>query len=226
MKVLGLCLYYLKRDFQEHQLSAFFFKAQITQILLVLEKLVLKRSKITVWEWQLFKTAFAVKVLGICLPYVKRYFQEHQLSVFFSMDQITQILLFSEMPLLERFKITVREQHIFKKKNCYESFRFASTLREKIFSRATVNCFSMAQITQILFLFGMPPLERSKITVWERHLFKTKKKLAMEVLRLCLQYVKRYFQEHEWSAFLFMAQINQILLFLGMQLLGRSKTTV
>ena len=106
-----------------------------------------------------------MKVLGICLPYVKRYFQEHQLSVFFSMDQITQILLFSEMPLLERFKITVREQHIFKKKNCYESFRFASTLREKIFSRATVNCFSMAQITQILFLFGMPPLERSKITV-------------------------------------------------------------
>ena len=57
-----------------------------------------------------------MKVLGICLPYVKRYFQEHQLSVFFSMDQITQILLFSEMPLLERFKITVREQHIFKKK--------------------------------------------------------------------------------------------------------------
>ena len=177
MKVLGLCLYYLKRDFQEHQLSTFFFKAQITQILLFLEKLVLKRSKITVWEWQLFKTAFAVKVLGICLPYVKRYFQEHQLSVFFSMDQITQILLFSEMPLLERFKITVREQHIFKKKNCYESFRFASTLREKIFSRATVNCFSMAQITQILFLFGMPPLERSKVTVWERHLFKKKKNL-------------------------------------------------
>ena len=48
MKVLGVCLYYLKRDFQEHQLSAFFFKAQITQILLFLEKLVLKRSKITV----------------------------------------------------------------------------------------------------------------------------------------------------------------------------------
>ena len=57
--------------------------AQITQILLFLGKPVLKRSKITVWEWQLFKTAFAVKVLGICLPYVKRYFQEHQLSVFF-----------------------------------------------------------------------------------------------------------------------------------------------
>ena len=35
---------------------------------------------------------------------------------FFSMDQITQILLFSEMPLLERFKITVRERHILKKK--------------------------------------------------------------------------------------------------------------
>ena len=48
MKVLGLCLYYLKRDFQEQQLSAFFFMAQITQILLFLGKPVLKRSKITV----------------------------------------------------------------------------------------------------------------------------------------------------------------------------------
>ena len=67
------------------------------------------------------------------------------------------------------------ENDTFWKKNYYESFRFASTLREKIFSRATVNCFSMAQITQILFLFGMPPLERSKITVWERHLFQKKK---------------------------------------------------
>ena len=39
-----------------------------------------------------FQKKFAMEVLSLCLPYVKRYFQEHQLSAFLSMAQITQIL--------------------------------------------------------------------------------------------------------------------------------------
>ena len=70
----------------------------------------------------------------------------------------------------------------------------------------------------------MPLLETSKIRVWEWGLFK--KKIAMEVLRLCIPYIKRYFQKQQWSAFLFIAEINQILLFSGMQFLERSKITV
>ena len=70
----------------------------------------------------------------------------------------------------------------------------------------------------------MPLLETSKIRVWEWGLFK--KKIAMEVLRLCIPYIKRYFQKQQWSAFLFIAEINQILLFSGMQFLERSKVTV
>ena len=77
----------------------------------------------------------------------------------------------------------------------------------------------MPQITEILLFLGMPLLERSKITVWERHVFK--KKIAMELLSLCLPYVKRYFREHQLSAFFFMAQIIQIMLLLGMLLLER-----
>ena len=48
----------------------------------------------------------------------------------------------------------------------------------------------------------------------------------MDVLGMCLSYVKRYFQEHEFSAFLIVAQITQILLFLGMPILERSNITV
>ena len=47
------------------------------------------------------------------------------------------------------------------------------------------------------------------------------KKIAMELLSLCLPYVKRYFREHQLSAFFFMAQITQIMLLLGMLLLER-----
>ena len=54
------------------------------------------------------------------------------------MAQITQILLFSGMPLLEVSKITVWERHLFKKKkkNCDGSFEFVFTLRKKAFSGA------------------------------------------------------------------------------------------
>ena len=63
----------------------------------------------------------------------------------------------------------------------------------------------MPHITQILLFLLMPLLERSEITVCERHFLK--KKFAMEVLSLCLPYVKRYFQKHQLSAFFFMAQL-------------------
>ena len=48
---------------------------------------------------------------------------------------------------------------------------------------------------------------------------------AMQVLGMCLLYVKRYFQQYQWSAFLFMTQRTQILLFSGVKVLKRSKIT-
>ena len=52
--------------------------AQITQILLFLGMLLLERLKITVSERQLSKRKNAMEVLGMCLPYVIRYFREKQ----------------------------------------------------------------------------------------------------------------------------------------------------
>ena len=54
-----------------------------------------------------FEKKIAMEVLGLFLPYVKRYFQEHQLSVFFFTNQITQNLFFRRMTVLQRSKTTV-----------------------------------------------------------------------------------------------------------------------
>ena len=43
----------------------------------------------------------------MCLPYVKRLFQQHQCNVFFFRAQVTQIPLFTGMPVLERSKTTM-----------------------------------------------------------------------------------------------------------------------
>ena len=55
------------------------------------------------------------------------------------MAQITQILLFSGMSILEKSKITVWERHLFKKSFRYGSFRNVPTLRKEVFSGASVK---------------------------------------------------------------------------------------
>ena len=143
------------------------------------------------------------------------------------MTQMTQIQMFSRMPVLERSKITVWEGHLFKRYFFYGSFRYLSSFCRKVFSGAPVKCFPLYRSKYWDFVaFNSPLSERSKLTVWEQRLFKKKKRIDMEVLGMCLSYAKRYFQEHEFSAFLIMAQITQILLFSGMLILERSNITV
>ena len=74
-----------------------------------------------------FQNKIVTEGLSLCLPYVKRYLEEHQSSEFFFMAQITQILLFLGISILERRKkITVWKRHLSNKKNCHVSFEFAS----------------------------------------------------------------------------------------------------
>ena len=103
----------------------------------------LVRSKITVWKRSLFQKELGIEVLGICLSYVKRYFQEHQSSAFLYTAQITQILLLSRIQLLERSKIIVLKRNLFTQKSCCLSFRYAPILWKKVFWRAQVKCFSL-----------------------------------------------------------------------------------
>ena len=55
LEVLGIFPTYVKRYFQEQQWSAFFFRAQVSHILLFLRMLVSDRSKIRVWKRYLFQ---------------------------------------------------------------------------------------------------------------------------------------------------------------------------
>lgn len=72
MEVLGM------RVPSSTSLKFFFFRVQITQILLFLRVPVWKRSKVTVWERHIFKNVSTMEVLGMRLSHVKRYFQMHQ----------------------------------------------------------------------------------------------------------------------------------------------------
>ena len=111
-----------------------------------------------------------------------------------------------------------------KKKNWYGSFRYVSILRKKVFSGARVQCFShCGSNNSDSAVFGNADFGEIKYHSLRTTSFQ--KKLSMEVFGLCLTYVERYFQEDQWIVFLFMAQVTQILLFLGMLLLERSKIT-
>ena len=164
-----------------------------------------------------------MEVLGTCLPYVKRYFQVHQWTASLFMAQITQILLFSGMPLLERSKIAVWEWHFFWKK--YEKFGFVSALLKKVFSGAPVNCFSLYGSNKCnCVVFGNLAFGEIK-----DHSLRTtpfQKKICDQSFRFVSTHIKRYFQEHQLSVFFFMAQITVIVLFLGILLLERSKITI
>ena len=68
-------------------------------------------------RWQFENNNFSKKICYGSFRYLSALRKkEHHLSTFFFMGQITQISLFSGILLLERSKITVREQHFFKKK--------------------------------------------------------------------------------------------------------------
>ena len=70
--------------------------------------------------------------------------------------------------------------------------------------------FLVAQVTQILLFLRMPVLERSKITVGKRHLYK-KKKIAMKVLGMCVPFIRRYFQEHQFLVLLKHRNIDSVI---------------
>ena len=215
---LGMCLPYRKTYFQPHQWKTFFFRAQITQILLFLGMPVFERSTFS-------ENFFGMKVLGIYLLYVKRSFQKHQRSGFIFRAQITYILLFSRMPVSWRTKIRLWEWHLFQNFFYYGRFRHASILRRKVFSAASAKWFFFtAQISQIQLFWTVPFLERSKITVWEQHLFE--RYFCYGSFRYLLTLCKKVFSGAPVKCFFLRAQITQILLFSKMPISGRSKITV
>ena len=141
MEVLRMCLPYVKRYCQRHQWNTFFFRAQITQILLFSRMSVLERSNNTVWDQHLFTKLLCYGGFRYLSTLGKEVFSGVSVNFFFFRAQISQILFVSRTLVLERSKITVWGQDLFNKLFCYESFKYLSTLREKVFYRAPVKCF-------------------------------------------------------------------------------------
>ena len=187
---------------------------------------VLERSKITVWEGHLFKRYFFYGSFRYLSSFCRKVFSGAPVKCFpLYRSKYWDFVAFNS-PLSERSKLTVWEQRLFKKKkkNWYGSFRYVSILRKKVFSGARVQCFShCGSNNSDSAVFGNADFGEIKYHSLRTTSFQ--KKLSMEVFGLCLTYVERYFQEDQWIVFLFMAQVTQILLFLGMLLLERSKIT-
>ena len=80
-----------------------------------------------------------------------------------------------------------------------------------MFSRAPVTCvFLGGSSNSDSVVLRMPVLERSKITVGKRHLYK-KKKIAMKVLGMCVPFIRRYFQEHQFLVLLKHRNIDSVI---------------
>ena len=140
------------------------------------------------------------------LPYVKRFFQEYQWSAFLFMAQNTQI------PRDQRSQF---ENNTFSKKNFYGSFGIVSTWCRNIFWRAALKPFSVygSNFSDSL-VFGNGPFGEMKYRSLRKRSFHTKK-IAMEVLGMCLCYGKKYFQGHQWSTFVSIGQITEIFFSFG-----------
>ena len=124
-----------------------------------------------------FQKKFAVEVLGMQLPYIKRYFQEYQWSSFLFMAQITQILFLSRVVLLEISKITVWERDIFKEKLPFK-FQVCVYLPWKGIFRSTSKVLFWFWLKYIwLFCFWECHFWRDQRSQFESDTFSRKKNL-------------------------------------------------
>ena len=175
--------------------------------------LVLERSKITVWERHLFKKNCYVSFKFVFNLRKKVFSGGPVKCVFLYRSNNSDSVIFGSAAFGEIKDHSLRKTP-FQKKIYYGSSDFVSTLPKKVFSGALVNCvFLYGSNNSDSVIFGNAAF--GEITVWEQRLFNNKK-IAMELLGLCLPYVKRLFQEHQVSSFFF----------IGRPLLERSKITV
>ena len=78
---------------------------------------------------------------------------------------------------------------------CYESFRYVSTLRKKVFLGALVkNCYLYGSNDSGSAVYKNDGFAEIKNQSESNAI--SKKKNAIKVLGMCLSYMKGYFQEH------------------------------
>ena len=169
----------------------------------------LEISKITVWERYFFNKKKFYGGFEIVSTLCEKLFSKAPVKCFsLNGSHYSDSLVFRNAAFGE-IKYHILKKTAFSNK-FYWSFRYMSVLHKKVFSRAPVKWFSLCGSYNSGSVFpGILLLERSRTTIWKRHIYKKKKKkMLFEVLCMCLPYTKAYFQEHQWSAFLFIAQMT------------------
>ena len=131
------------------------------QILLFLRIVVWEVSKVTVQQWHFPKLFYAMEVLGICLPCVKRYFELVQ-GNFFSLG--LKLLRFASFWAcwFGSNQTSQFNNNTFSKIFCYGSFRYVLPYIKRYFHwHQWIFFFFWAQITDSL-VFGSCSLGKIK----------------------------------------------------------------
>ena len=127
----------------------------------------------------------------MCLLYVKKFFQPHQWRLFFFRPQNARILLFLVKLVWERKGHSDRSKH-FQNFFCMGSFKYASNLRKKNISNATVKFFSLKSWKYNLQFFLVWRYEGDQESQFENETFSIVL-FVLKVLNLYLPYVKDIF---------------------------------
>ena len=134
------------------------------------------RSKITVWEQQFFKKNFYGS-FRIVSTWCRNIFWRAALKPFSVYgSNISDSLVFGNGPFGEMKYRSLRTRSFHTKKNCYESFRYVSMLRKKVFPGAPVKYFSLYwSNTRDFFSFGECCFWRDQRSQFENDMFSKKK---------------------------------------------------
>ena len=141
---------------------------------------VFERSKITVWKRHIFQKENCCWSFRYVSTICRKVFSGAPVkcSFVFSWNN-SDSFVFRNAPFGEI------KDHILKKtafsNKLYWSFRYMSVLHKKVFSRAPVKWFSLcgSYNSGSVFFSGVLVLERSRTTIWKRHIFRKKKENAI-----------------------------------------------
>ena len=91
-------------------------------------------------------------------------------------------------------------------------FQVVSTLHKKLFSRAPVTCvFLGGSSNSDSVVFKNAGFGKIKDYSWKTTPLQKKKKIAMKVLGMCVPFIRRYFQEHQFLVLLKHRNIDSVI---------------
>ena len=107
---------YRKKNFQLHKLRSSLIRSKNTSIFWLLLYPVCYRSKVTIWQQGItnFFLFFATEALGMCLPYVNRYFQSHHWCYFLQVTKYLDYFIVDNAGLREIKGHSLRKEHFLK----------------------------------------------------------------------------------------------------------------